>query len=44
MPKVENQDVTIISINKPTIKIELKKKETCKIIGLKLSHSGNKQE
>jgi len=44
MSKNEINDVTIISVKRPTISIDLKKDETCSLIGLKISHSGNKND
>lgn len=42
MTKQDEHDVTLFSTNDPTIFIDLKKDEKCTIIGLKLSHTGNK--
>ena len=44
MAKNENQNIMVISINNPTLVVDLPQSEICTIIGLKLAHSGNQDD
>jgi hypothetical protein len=44
MPQDSTSDIIIVSVQNPTVTINIKKNEICTLVNLKFSHCGNIEE